>query len=46
LIKLKASDALKKVIDINRIKLDIVEWVERANQSEEIKHGDETDKSD
>jgi hypothetical protein len=28
----KASSALRQVIDINRIRLDSIEWVKRANQ--------------
>ncbi len=33
----KASLALRQVIDINRIKLDSIEWVKRVNQGENIK---------
>ncbi len=48
LIKFKASNALKKVIDINQIRLNSVKWVERINQSnyqkdEMIKQWDESD---
>jgi hypothetical protein len=44
--ELKASSALKQIIDINRIRLESIEWMKRANQSEGIKNEDETDKSD
>jgi hypothetical protein len=34
MIKSKESLALKQIININRIRLDSIEWVKRANQNE------------
>jgi hypothetical protein len=41
----KAFSALKQIIDINRIRLDSVEWVKRVNQDENIKHKIESDET-
>jgi hypothetical protein len=45
MIKIKSSTALKTVIDINQINLNITEWVKRttANQGKETGQGDEWD---
>ncbi len=46
LTKLKASKALKKMIDINQIKLNSVKWIERTNQSNNKKDEKQWDESD
>jgi hypothetical protein len=40
--KIKSFSALKTVIDINRINLDTIEWVERATAKELINQIKET----
>jgi cytochrome c oxidase subunit IV len=41
----KAFSALKQIIDINRIRLDSIEWMKRVNQNENIKHKIESDET-